>query len=160
MIHAARAHEVKVLIRISVHNGTLFLPLRLSKSSSFVMSKSSSNESLFLPLRLSKSSSFVMSKSSSNESLFLPLRLSKSEFVTKSSSNESLFLPLRLSKSSSFVMSKSSSKENYMISLCRLGLPFLSHFAFHTQTLLYMSYRALSVSKLRCLRGSFVTSPS
>ena len=33
---------------------------------------------------LLKSSSFVMSKSSSNESLFLPLRLSKSEFVTKS----------------------------------------------------------------------------
>ena len=80
---------------------------------------------LFLPLRLSKSSSFVMSKSSSN---VLTVASIEVEFVTKSSS---LFLPLRLSKSSSFVMSKSSSKENCMISLCRLGLPFLSHFAFH-----------------------------
>ena len=58
-----------------MHNGTLFLPLRLSKSSSFVMSMSSSNESIFLPLRLSKTSSFVMSKSSSKENCMISLGL-------------------------------------------------------------------------------------
>ena len=86
------------------------------------------NGTLFLPLGLSKSSS--------NDLTVASIEV---EFVTKSSSNESLFLPLRLSKSSSFVMSKSSSKENCMISLCCLGLPFLSHFAFHMWIVCCMS---------------------
>ena len=51
------------------------------------------NGTLFLPLQ---SSSFVMSKSSSNDLTVAPIEV---EFVTKSSSNESLFLPLRLSNS-------------------------------------------------------------